>query len=392
MSDNQPKPGEPAAATAAPASATAPATAAPRRPYRGVLRWALLIAGPVIVGAVAWHYYELSRLRAVTDNAYVQADSVAVSAAVGGPILRVRVAENQLVHAGDILFEIDDASFRIARDQAAAQLATVRSFVEGLESSYAQVLEEMALAETDIDYAEGELARQQGLADRSLGTKSDFDKAQHELDAARLQIPILRQRLAQLESQLGGSPHPTVESHSAYRMVQAMLEKAELELERTQVRAPIDGIVSQVPLPGDYAAPGTPVLALVANGNLWVEANFKETELTHVKVGQPAIVRIDTYPDVELRGQVESISPATGAEFSVIPAQNASGNWVKVAQRIPVRIRLENPGSDIALRAGMSATVTVDISAEMRGDASPAFSAAPGARDDLASRSAAAAQ
>jgi membrane fusion protein (multidrug efflux system) len=172
-------------------------------------------------------------------------------------------------------------------------------------------------------------------------------------------------------------------------MVAAMLAKAELELERTVVRAPIDGIVSQVPLPGDYAAPGTPVLALVANGNLWVEANFKETELTHVKAGQPASIRVDTYPDVEIRGQVESISPATGAEFSVIPAQNASGNWVKVAQRIPVRIRLENPGGAVQLRAGMSATVTVDISAETRDGAPPVLSAEPGARDDLASRSAA---
>jgi len=390
MSDNQPKPVEPAATTVTPVSTATPTT--PRRPARRALRWTLLIAGPVLVGAVAWHYYELSRLRAVTDNAYVQADSVAVSAVVGGPILRVRVAENQLVHAGDVLFEIDDAGFRIARDQAEAQLATVRSFVEGLESSYAQVLEEMALAETDIDYAQVELTREQGLADRGLGTKSNLDKAQHELDTARQQIPILQQRLAQLESQLGGSPHPTVESHAAFRMVLAMLEKAELDLERTVVRAPIDGIVSQVPLPGDYAAPGTPVLAIVSNGNLWVEANFKETQLTHVKVGQPASVRVDTYPDVEIRGRVESISPATGAEFSVIPAQNASGNWVKVAQRIPVRVRLENPDSAIALRAGMSATVTVDISAETRDDAPPALSSEQGTRDDLASRSAAAPQ
>jgi membrane fusion protein (multidrug efflux system) len=345
------------------------------------------------VGAVAWHYYELSQLRAVTDNAYVQADSVAVSATVAGPIVRVRVADNQLVHAGDVLFEIDDASFRIARDQAAAQLETVRTFVEGLESSYAQVLEEITLAETDIDYAGRELARQQGVADRGLGTKSDLDAAQHTLDTARQRIPILRQRLAQLEAQLGGSPHPTVESHPAYRMVTAMLEKAELELERTVVRAPIDGIVSQVPLPGDYAAPGTPLLAIVSNSNLWVEANFKETQLTHVKVGQPASIRIDTYPDLEIGGQVESISPATGAEFSVIPAQNASGNWVKVAQRIPVRIRLGSPGREVALRAGMSAIVTVDISAETRNGISPAISADPSReRDELASRSPAAPQ
>jgi membrane fusion protein (multidrug efflux system) len=372
-----------------PAAAPAPSP----RPVRRALRWILLIAGPVVVGAVAWHYYELSGLRAVTDNAYVKADSVAVSSVVAGTIVRVNVVENQRVESGDVLFEIDDASFRLARDQAASQLATVRIFVDGLKSSYAQVLEEIALAENDIVYAERELGRQQGLADRGLGTQSDFDDAQHRLDSARQQVPILRQRLAQLEAQLGGSPHPTVESHPAYRMVQAMVEKAELDLERSIVHAPIGGIVSQVPLPGDYAAPGAPVLAIVSGSNVWVEANFKETELTHVTVGQPAVVRIDTYPDVELEGRVDSISPATGAEFSIIPAQNASGNWVQVAQRIPVRIRFENLENAPALRAGMSATVTIDISAEPRDATAPVQSGGgPTQRDELASRSAAASQ
>jgi membrane fusion protein (multidrug efflux system) len=389
MSDTPAKPAEQAGTP--PAMSAAPAPAPAPRPARRALRWILLIAGPVLVGAVAWHYYELSGLRAVTDNAYVKADSVAVSSVVAGTILRVRVAENQQVESGDVLFEIDDATFRLARDQAVAQLETVRTFVEGLKSSYAQVLEEIALAENDIVYAERDLAREQGLADRGLGTQSNLDKAQHELDSARQQIPILRQRLAQLEAQLGGSPHPTVESHPAFRMVEAMVEKAELDLERSIVRAPIGGIVSQVPLTGDYAAPGVPVLAIVSVSNVWVEANFKETELTDVKIGQPAVVRIDTYPDVELEGYVDSISPATGAEFSVIPAQNASGNWVKVAQRIPVRIRFDDLDDAPALRAGMSATVTVDIVAEPRAVTSPVQSGSGSTpRDELASRSAAA--
>jgi membrane fusion protein, multidrug efflux system len=390
MSDNKPGLAEPAAARAAAPGATP--DAAPQRSRGRALRWILLIAGPVLVGAVAWHYYVQSGLRSATDNAYVKADSVAVSPAVAGIIERVRVAENQLVHAGDVLFEIDDDSFQLARDQMASQLATVRTFVEGLGASYTQVLEERELAETEIRYAERELAREQGLDERGLGTESNLDAAQHKLDSARQQIPILEQRLAQLQAQLGGTPHPTVESHPAFRMVQTMLENAELELSRTVVRAPIDGIVSQVPLPGEYAAPGAPVIAVVSNSNLWVEANFKETELTHVQIGQPATIRVDTYPDLAIEGRVDSISPATGAEFSVLPAQNSSGNWVKVAQRIPVRIRIEDKDNVHRLRSGMSVTVTVDITGDTQHGASQLLSVEPGARETLGGGSAAARQ
>ena len=379
MSDNNPRPLEPA-------TAGQTATPAPRRARRP-LRFLLLIAGPLLVIAIGGHFYLRAGLTATTDNAYVKADSVAVSPAVAGIIERVRVTENQLVQSGDVLFEIDDDSFVLARDQAASQLEAVRTYVEGLRASYAQVLEEIELAQTEIHYAEIDLTREQELADRGLGTRSKLDEAQHELDSARQQIPILDQRLAQLQAQLGGADHPAIDAHPAFRMVQAMLESAELDLSRTVVRAPIDGIVSQVPLPGAYAAPGAPVLAIVSGSNVWIEANFKETQLTHMRVGQAAAVRLDTYPDDELSGVVDSISPATGAEFSVIPAQNASGNWVKVAQRIPVRIRLDRDTPLRGLRAGMSATVTIDTAAESRGDTAGALSAEPVTRENLASRS-----
>jgi membrane fusion protein, multidrug efflux system len=172
--------------------------------------------------------------------------------------------------------------------------------------------------------------------------------------------------LAQLRAQLGGEVHEGLEGHPAFRTVKSMLEKAKLDLARTVVRAPFDGVVGRTPLVGHYVAAGAPVISLVAERGMWIEANYKETELTHIQPGQPVVIRIDAYPDSEWYGDVESISPATGAEFSVIPAQNASGNWVKVAQRIPVRIALREAADTPVLRTGMSAIVEIDTGFERR--------------------------
>jgi len=349
-----------ASGPATPAPAPAQDTEAASRPRRSRLRWPLLLGAPLIVLVVAGYIWLNAGRYAETDNAYVKAHSVAVSPAVAGPIDRVVVAENQRVRAGDVVYVLDDEIYRLARDRARAQLETVQSFLLGLEASWRQAHDQLVLAQNDVDYARRDVEREQALAERGLGSESDLDDARHDLDTARLQVPIIEHQIAQLEAQLGGSGEPSLESHSAYRTAKAALDDAETELARTVVRAPIDGIVSHVPLAGGYGTPGAPVLSIVATEGLWVEANFKETQLTHVEVGQPVVVRVDTYPDVELTGRVESISPATGAEFSVIPAQNASGNWVKVAQRIPVRIRLDDTGHGVTLRAGMSALVEID--------------------------------
>jgi membrane fusion protein (multidrug efflux system) len=335
-------------------------TPPPRKRRRGLLRWPLLVAGPVLVLAVGGYIYLNSGRIAKTDNAYVKADMVPISTAVPGIVIEVAVDENQRVAAGDLLFKIDPETYKLARERASAQLEAVASFVSGLRASYAQALAQLELANTEVRYAERDVERERSLRERGLGSESDLDDAQHKLDTARQQIPIVEQRIAQLKAQLGGQPHFEVESHPAYRTAKVALEDAEVDLGWTTVRAPFDGVVSHVPMAGIYAMPGAPVLSIVANENLWIEANFKETELTHVAVGQPVVIHVDTYKTVDLEGRVESISPATGAEFSVIPAQNASGNWVKVAQRIPVRIRLDAPPGDITLRAGMSAIVEID--------------------------------
>jgi membrane fusion protein, multidrug efflux system len=360
MSDEIPEPAQPANETAGPKPPSAP-----RRKGRW-LRWLLLVAGPLLVLAVGGYVYLNSGRIAETDNAYVKADTVPISTAVPGIIVRVAVEENQPVSEGDLLFVIDPENYELARNRAHAQLETVESFISGLQASYRQALVQLDLAKTDVSYAEREVEREKALTERGLGSESDLDDAQHALDVARHQVPIAEQRIAQLQAQLGGDAHFNIENHPAYRTVKSALETAETDLSRTVVRAPFDGIVSHAPLAGAYATPGAPVLSIVSTEELWIEANFKETQLTHVAVGQPAVIRVDTYKSQELRGHVESISPATGAEFSVIPAQNASGNWVKVAQRIPVRIGLDEAAEGVTLRAGMSAVVEIDTGWERK--------------------------
>jgi len=330
------------------------------RTRRDWLRLSLLVLGPLAVLIVSAYVYMNSGRHATTDDAYVKASTVAVSAQVSGPITRVSVIENEHVNQGDVLFEIDDDTYRVAVDRAQAQLDTVDSVLQGLVASYQQQVEQLELAKTNTAYTKREYERKQALLGQKLASPSDVDEARNEYDVARQQIPIIEQGLAQLRAQLGGDVTRRREDHSGYRTARATLESAQLDLAHTIVRAPFDGIASKVPEPGAYVIPGSPVMGLVSDTSVWIEANYKETELTHVEPGQSVEVNIDTYPGREWRGQVQSIAQATGAEFSVIPAQNATGNWVKVTQRIPVRISLDIGPDDPPLRAGMSAVIDID--------------------------------
>jgi membrane fusion protein, multidrug efflux system len=331
-----------------------------RRPRRRRLRVTLLVLGPLAVLLVGGYVYMNSGRHVTTDDAYVKASTVAVSAQVAGPIVHMRVAENEHVEAGDVLFEIDDDTYRVAAERARAQLETVHSMLLGLVASYHQQVEQLKLARTNEAYKKREYERKQSLLKQHLASESDVDEARNDYDDASQQIPIIEQALAQLRAQLGGDITIGPEDHSAYRTAKATLESAELDVAHTVVRAPFDGIASKVPEPGTYVTPGSPVMGLVSDKSIWVEANYKETELTHVAPGQSVEVRIDTYPDHAWHGTVQSIAQATGAEFSVIPAQNATGNWVKVTQRIPVRIALDIRPGDPPLRAGMSAIIDID--------------------------------
>ncbi len=358
---NSPSPSAPAP-DSAPAPA-APATLATRRPRR-LLRSTLLLAGPIVALTVGAYVYYTSGRVVETDNAYVKADVAIVSAEVAGPIASVSVRENQRVEAGDVLFTIDDRPFKVALQRSDAQLAAIDDFVESTRASYRQALEQLALARTNAAYEQRELDRLTSLVERKLASEVDVDEQRHERDVANQEIQVTERALDQIRARLGGDLDRPVTEQAAYLAAKSSRDAAALDLEHTVVHAPFAGIASQVPTLGQYVQPGAPIMTIVADRGMWIEANFKETDLTHVAAGQPVDIRLDTYPDRRWRGRVESISQATGAEFSVIPAQNASGNWVKVAQRISVRIAIETRADDPEMRVGMSAVVDIDTGHE----------------------------
>jgi membrane fusion protein (multidrug efflux system) len=354
---------DPSSSPSAPAANAAPSAAPPPRKRRW-LRSVLLALGPAAALTVGAYVYYTSGRVMETDNAYVKADVGIVSAEVAGPIATVAVRENHRVAAGDVLFTIDDRVFEVALARADAQLAAIDDFVESTRAAYAQTLEQLALARTNAAYEQRELDRLMGLAERKLASEIDVDEARHKRDVANREIQVTERALDQIRARLGGDLDRPVTEQAAYLAAKATRDAALLDLEHTAVRAPFAGIASKVPTLGQYVQPGAPVMTVVADHGMWIEANFKETELTHVAPGQSVDVRIDTYPGRHWRGRVDSVSQATGAEFAVIPAQNATGNWVKVAQRIPVRIAIEVQAGDPELRAGMSAIVGIDTGRE----------------------------
>ena len=331
-----------------------------RPPRRGSLRFALLVVVPAIaVAAAAFVYLKGGRV-VETENAYVKADKIPVSAEVAGTVRTVLVGENQPVAAGQPLFRLDTAPFEVAVAKAEAQLAQARTDMAALKASYREKQAEIALARTKYDFARKDEQRQADLVARHFVPASKFDDAKMNADLARQQIGALGEDLRRIAESLGGSADLPVERHPACQAAQAQLAQARLDLARTEAKAALPGIVSKPPKPGQYLAAGATAMALVVSGNLWVEANFTETDLTYVRPGQPVAIHVDTYPDQEWHGTVDSLSPATGAEFSVLPPQNATGNWVKIAQRVPVRIRLDEVRDLPQLRAGLSVTVAID--------------------------------
>ncbi len=346
---------------------TAPAASEPparKSRARRIVRPTLLLLGPLVALTVGGYAYYTSGQVVETDNAYVQADVAIISARVAGPIDTLNVRENDRVHAGDVLFTIDPRPYQVLLDRGNAQLSAIDDVVESTRASYRQVLEQLALDRTDAAYEQRELDRLAALSERKLASEVDVDEARHDRDVAHQKIAVTERSLDQIRARLGGDLALPVTEQAAYLAAKSMRDAAALDVEHTVVRAPLNGIASKVPVVGEYVAPGTPVMTVVADSEMWIEANFKETDLTHVSVGQPVEVRIDTYPDRRWRGKVTSISQATGAVFSVIPAQNATGNWVKVAQRIPVRVSIEPSNDGIELRAGMSAIVDIDTGYE----------------------------
>jgi len=321
----------------------------------------LSIAGPLAIGLCVLQVYVTGGRFVSTENAYVKADKIAVSADVTGRVVEVDVAANQRIEAGTLLFRIDSEPFRIAVSVAAARLAAARQDIAAMKAEYRQKIAERKMASGEAEYYERQSERQRKLNDKGFASRSKLDEAEQRLRLARDQVATAAENLGRVRANLGGSVDFHIDSHPEVMEALAILDEAILALRRTEIRAPSAGVVTNFNLEvGEYIESGKPVFSLVGADRVWVEANFKETELAHIRDGQSATLAFDAYPDYSVQAVVASISPATGAEFALLPPQNASGNWVKVVQRLPVRLELVGTEELPSLRAGMSVIVEVD--------------------------------
>ena len=332
---------------------------------RFALRTVLLVVVPLAAAAIGVYLYAESGRYVTTENAYVKSNVVAISSDVSGRVEWVGVDDHALVRKGQILFRLDQQPFGIALDRAEAQLDLVRTQVENLRTDYHEAMARVAAEEERVKFLARQLSRQKQLKDLKLGSEQAYDVAAHDLSLAKRQVRVLRQRVQRALQSLGGSPEMEVEEHARYLRARAERDQAAVAFADTSIEAPIDGIVSNMKLQaGEYVEEGDAVFTIIEHGRIWVEANLKETQLTHVLEGQLASITVDAYPGVEWSATVDAIAPATGAEFSVLPPQNATGNWVKVVQRIPVLLDIEQPPGGNPLRAGMTVAVSIDTERE----------------------------
>lgn len=352
---------------AAPTSAT-PASAAPAEPAkkkRSGRTLALMLAVPVVLAAGGGYFWLTGGRYVETDNAYVQQNKVSVSPDVAGRIASVAVRDNQLVKAGDALFTIDPEPYSIALAQADAALASARVNVDQLRVAHSIALAKLQAAKDALEIRQKEWDRTSNLREQGITAESSLDDSRLALQQAQSNVALEEQDVANSVAALGGNPDIATDDHPAVRAALAARESAQRNLSKTTVLAPADGIVAQVGSlnVGQFVNTGSTIATLVETGAVWVEANFKETQLTTLHSGLPVEISVDAFPGKKLSGHIDSIGAATGAEFALIPAQNATGNWVKVTQRVPVKIMVDSTDGE-ALVAGMSAVVNVDTKPE----------------------------
>ncbi len=332
----------------------------PRQPLARRLRWPLLIGGPLLLAIgilIVW----LNGGRYVsTDDAYAQAARVDISTNVPGRVIEVDVHENQRVVFGQQLFRLDPRVFDTAAAEASAQLAAAHANLGGQQAMVGQRQAELKQAESNLDFQSRELARQKTLAAAGVSSQQQLSTQSAAADSAKAQVEAARQALANAIAVLGGA-RATAGDNPAVRQAQAALQRAQLNQSYGVIKAPQAGTVTKVDQlqVGDYVNAAQPLFSLVAD-RTWIEANFKEDQLAHMKVGQHTTVTVDAFPKARITGRVESLSPGTGSSFALLPAENATGNWVKVVQRLPVRIALDPLPQGVELHAGLSAKVSVD--------------------------------
>ncbi|MDF1736343.1 MAG: HlyD family secretion protein [Minwuia sp.] len=340
----------------------------PARPRRRLMRrFVLLFVIPVLVIAGVGFGYAIGGRYITTENAYVKAAKFAVSSDLDGRVSAVHVAENQRVRAGDVLVELDSRSHEIRLAETEADLARARSQVARLKVDYRASLAELEETRARISHLESQTERYRSLSKRGIAASAQYEEAAADLSAAKRRVATQQERVKEALISIGGDVNRPVEKHPLYLIAAAARDQALLWLNYTRIIAPAEGIVTAIHLePGEFVEKGEPIFALVDDRETWVEANLKDTQLTPVHEGLKAEIEVDAYPGVTWQATVQGIAPATGAEFSILPPQNATGNWVKVVQRVPVRLRLLPNQDRPPLRAGMTAHISIDTGRERK--------------------------
>jgi membrane fusion protein (multidrug efflux system) len=326
------------------------------------LRMILLVVVPLIAAGAGLTFYLYGGRYITTDNAYVGAQKVLITPDISGKISGIYVKEGQHVAAGDPLFEIDPVPYQLALTQAKSKLAGVRTDFANLKTNLASLTKLVDFAQQSVEIKKRDVERKTSLVSKMAGTQADLDTSIAGLITAQLQAQLAAQQKGDTLNQLLGEPDLPIEKFPAYIQAKAALDQAQRDLDHTTLRAPLGGTATQVDAIqlGRFVTAGMPVFSVIDDAAPWVDANPKETDITHLRVGQKVTLDVDSFPDRTFKGRVASVSPGTGAQFSILPAQNASGNWVKIVQRVPVRIVFD-PGEDTRLlRAGMSVNVAID--------------------------------
>jgi membrane fusion protein (multidrug efflux system) len=346
----------------APAAPPAKSPAPARKGGGGGRRTLLLVVLPLVAVALGFVWWLSGGRWVSTDNAYVGADKALITPYVTGPIIAIHVKEGQKVEVGDPLFDIDPAPFRSAVALAEGRLAAAKVEFANLKEAFVSNVDQIKMGQDAVDLRQADYDRKQALVAQHAGTRVEADTSAAALVQAKQILEFVKQQQEATKVKLGGGPNTAIETFPAYIQAQAQLDDARRNFGYASVKAPIAGVATQVSQieQGRVAPAGQPVFAVVADSGLWVDGNPKESDLTYVKVGLPATVSVDTFPGREWKGTICSIAPGTGAQFAILPPQNASGNWVKVVQRIPLRFCFDPSDDTSGLRAGMSADVSID--------------------------------